>query len=50
MIEINNLTLRYKNSKGVRDINITVDNSEGKGLLGPPGTGHSTTMRSLMGF
>ena len=50
MIEIKNLTMKYKNGKGVEDINITVDNGEVKGLLGPNGAGQSTTMRSLMGF
>ena len=50
MIEIKNLTMKYKNGKGVEDINITVDNGEVKGLLGPNGAGKSTTMRSLMGF
>ena len=50
MIEIQHLTMRYKNGKGVEDINITVDNGEVKGLLGPNGAGKSTTMRSLMGF
>ena len=50
MIEIKNLTMRYKNGKGVGDINITVDSGEVKGLLGPNGAGKSTTMRSLMGF
>ena len=50
MIEIKNLTMRYKNGKGVGDINISVDNGEVKGLLGPNGAGKSTTMRSLMGF
>ena len=50
MIEIKNLTMKYKNGKGVGDINIAVDNGEVKGLLGPNGAGKSTTMRSLMGF
>jgi len=50
VIEIKNLTMRYKNGKGVGDINISVDNGEVKGLLGPNGAGKSTTMRSLMGF
>ena len=50
MIEMKNLTMKYKNGKGVEDINITVDNGEVKGLLGPNGAGKSTTMRSLMGF
>ena len=42
--------MRYKNGKGVGDINISVENGEVKGLLGPNGAGKSTTMRSLMGF
>ena len=50
MIEIQNLTMKYKNGKGVSDIGISVDNGEVKGLLGPNGAGKSTTMRSLMGF
>ena len=36
--------MRYKNGKGVGDINISVDNGEVKGLLGPNGAGKSTTM------
>ena len=50
MIEVKNLTMKYKNGKGVSDITISVDNGEVKGLLGPNGSGKSTTMRSLMGF
>ena len=43
MIEIKNLTMKYKNGKGVSDISISVDNGEVKGLLGPNGAGKSTT-------
>ena len=50
MIEIKNLTMKYKNGKGVDDINISVDGGEVKALLGPNGSGKSTTMRSFMGF
>ena len=50
MIEIKNLTMKYKNGKGVEDINISVDDWEVKALLGPNGSGKSTTMRSFMGF
>ncbi len=42
--------MKYKNGKGVDDINISVDDGEVKALLGPNGSGKSTTMRSLMGF
>ena len=50
MIDIKNLTMKYKNGKGVDDINISVDDGEVKALLGPNGSGKSTTMRSFMGF
>tara|TARA_B100000424_G_scaffold32746_1_gene22334 strand:+ start:16 stop:168 length:153 start_codon:yes stop_codon:yes gene_type:complete len=50
VIEIKNLTMRYKNGKGVGDINISVDNGEVKGLLGPNGAGKSTTIEVLWDF
>ena len=50
MISIESLTMLYKNDKGVRDINISLEDGEVKGLLGPNGSGKSTTMRSFMGF
>jgi ABC-2 type transport system ATP-binding protein len=50
MIDIKDLTMKYKNGKGVSNISISVQKGEVKGLLGPNGAGKSTTMRSLMGF
>ena len=50
MIDIKDLTMQYKNGKGVSNISISVQNGEVKGLLGPNGAGKSTTMRSLLGF
>ena len=50
MIEISNLTMRYKNGKGVGDINLAVDNGEVKGLLGPNGAGKSTAMKAMLGL
>ena len=50
MIEIKNLTMKYKNGKGVSDISLTVQDGEVKGLLGQNGSGKTTTMRSFMGF
>ena len=50
MILIESLTMLYKNDKGVRDINISLEDGEVKGLLGPNGSGKSTIMRSFMGF
>ena len=42
--------MRYKNGKGVGDINIFVDNGEVKGLLGPNGAGKSTAMKAMLGL
>ena len=50
MISIESLTMLYKNDKGVKDINISLEDGEVKALLGPNGSGKSTTMRSFMGF
>ena len=50
MIQIESLTMLYKNNKGVKDINISLEDGEVKALLGPNGSGKSTTMRSFMGF
>ena len=42
--------MRYKNGKGVGDINITVDNGEVKGLLGPNGAGKSLMLNCINGI
>ena len=49
MIEVKNLTMKYKNGKGVSDITISVDNGEVKGLLGPNGSGKSTLYNIIIG-
>ena len=40
----------YKNGKGVKNISISIQDGETKALLGPNGSGKTTTMRSFMGF
>ncbi len=50
MISIKNLTMLYKNGKGVKNISISIQDGETKALLGPNGSGKTTTMRSFMGF
>ena len=50
MIEVKNLTMKYKNGKGVDDINISVDDGEVKALLGPNGSGKSTTAKIVLGL
>ena len=42
--------MRYKNGKGVGDINISVDNGEVKGLLGPNGAGKTTSFYMIVGL
>lgn len=44
------LTKLYKNGKGIRDVDLAVDEGEVFGFLGPNGAGKSTTIRTLMGF
>ena len=50
MISIKNLTMLYQNGKGVKNISISIQDGETKALLGPNGSGKTTTMRSFMGF
>jgi|WetSurMetagenome_2_1015567.scaffolds.fasta_scaffold26912_3 ABC-2 type transport system ATP-binding protein len=50
MIEINNLTKRYKDIIALDDITLKIENREFFGLLGPNGAGKSTTMNLLVGY
>jgi len=50
MIEIKNLTMKYKTGKGVFDVDFQVREGEVVGFLGPNGAGKTTTIRCLMGF
>jgi len=47
MIEVANLTKRYRGQTAVSNISFTVKRGEIVGLLGPNGAGKSTTMRIL---
>lgn len=49
-IETNNLTKNYGKSRGVKDINLKVDEGEFYGFIGPNGAGKSTTIRLLLNF
>jgi ABC-2 type transport system ATP-binding protein len=49
-IETIGLTKTYGSSRGIRDINLTVERGEIFGFLGPNGAGKSTTLRTLLGF
>src|SRR5262245_53303629 len=47
-IEIASLTKRYGSSRGVEDVDLTVDVGEVFGFLGPNGAGKSTTIRTIL--
>ncbi|WP_338055344.1 ATP-binding cassette domain-containing protein [Shimazuella alba] len=42
-IELTNLTKQYGTSRGIIDVNITIEQSEVFGFIGPNGAGKSTT-------
>lgn len=50
MIEVKNLTKRFRKKIAVDHISFTVERGEILGLLGPNGAGKTTTMRMLTGF
>ena len=49
-IVTHNLTKTYGGSRGIHNVNLTVDRGEIFGFLGPNGAGKSTTLRTLLGF
>src|SRR5712664_576339 len=50
MIEVKNLTKRYRDRIAIDDLNFSVSEGEILGFLGPNGAGKTTTMRILSGF
>ena len=50
MIEVRNLTKRYRDHVAVSDISFNVEKGDIVGFLGPNGAGKSTTMRILVGY
>ncbi|AKU91371.1 ABC transporter ATP-binding protein [Vulgatibacter incomptus] len=50
MIEVSNLTKRYRDLTAIEDLSFHVPKGEILGFLGPNGAGKSTTMRILTGF
>lgn len=50
MIEVQGLTKRFKNGKGLFDVSFQLGKGEVFGFIGPNGAGKSTTIRHLMGF
>ena len=50
MLQVQHLTKKFKNGKGIFDVSFTVKKGEVFGFLGPNGAGKSTTIRHIMGF
>lgn len=50
IIETKNLTKYYGKSKGIENLNLTVQEGEIFGFIGPNGAGKSTTIRTLLGL
>jgi len=50
MIEVKNLTKRYRDRMAIDGLNFSVNEGEILGFLGPNGAGKTTTMRILTGF
>ena len=48
VIETKNLTKYYGKSRGIIDVNLSVDEGEIYGFVGPNGAGKSTTIRTLL--
>ncbi|MDM5336536.1 ABC transporter ATP-binding protein [Fictibacillus enclensis] len=48
VIELNQLTKRYGQSRGIEDITFSVKEGEIFGFIGPNGAGKSTTLRTLL--
>lgn len=49
-ISTQNLTKYYGKARGIKDLNLSVDEGEFFGFIGPNGAGKSTTIRTLLGL
>ena len=49
-IQTENLTKYYEKSRGIIDVNLTVEEGDFFGFIGPNGAGKSTTIRTLLGL
>jgi len=50
VLELNNVTKLYKNGRGAEDISFALSSGEVLGLLGPNGSGKTTTMKAIAGL
>lgn len=50
VIKVEGLTKLYKNGRGISDISFEVEEGDIVGLLGPNGSGKTTTMKAILGL
>jgi ABC-2 type transport system ATP-binding protein len=50
VLQVTGLTKTYKNNRGIKGIQFSINRGEIKGLLGPNGAGKTTLMRCLVGL
>ncbi|MCL2838128.1 MAG: ABC transporter ATP-binding protein [Oscillospiraceae bacterium] len=50
VLEIKNLTKKYKNGRGVENITFSIEKGDIFGILGPNGSGKTTTMKAIVGL
>lgn len=50
VVEISHLTKIYKNDRGIRDMSFSIEKGQVFGLLGPNGSGKTTTMKIMTGL
>ena len=48
VIEIKNLTKPYGKGRGIKNLNLTVEQGDILGLLGPNGSGKTTAMKAIL--
>ena len=50
ILQVDNLTKLYNNGRGISNVSFSVDRGEVLGLLGPNGSGKTTTMKAICGL
>ena len=50
VLKVNELTKTYKNGRGIMDISFEIEKGDIFGLLGPNGSGKTTTMKIITGL
>lgn len=50
VVTITSLTKQYKNNRGIKDLSLSIEQGQVYGLLGPNGSGKTTTMKAMTGL